>query len=445
MFLLNAAVSVMVVDACSRLVYSSKGNYYTARSLDWFENPQTDIWALPAGMEKDGGMGEGSIEWESKYGSVVASTYGLAGLDGMNEMGLSCNMLYLTETDTGADDPARAGQPILSIGGWLQFILDNFADVAEAVDYFKNDTIIIATPPLPMGKAATTHVSLSDATGDSAVFEYLEGKLMIHHSKEYNVMTNSPRFEEQLAIAKYWDLIGGLKFLPGTHTAADRYVRLNYNVNAVPESKTREVALATALSLIRHISVPFGITDPVYPNLASTYSRQVYDHTERIFYFEDSQSPTTFFFELNHLDLTKGSGIRKLSYWGRWLTGEVSHEFIPADAPYEFLAPKHTDGSATPPEYGNEKPRCIRRNTSIKSTTQVGSKTRQASVERCNDECYTAGSDAFAFNTKTRRCVCLNESTKKRSKLVYQAGITFGYTTEYFSDAACAGRVLKKK
>jgi len=36
------------------------------------------------------------------------------------------------------------------------------------------------------------HLALADASGDSAIFEYISGKLVIHHDRKYTVMTNSP-------------------------------------------------------------------------------------------------------------------------------------------------------------------------------------------------------------------------------------------------------------
>ena len=56
------------------------------------------------------------------------------------------------------------------------------------------------------------HLSISDATGDNAIFEYVDGKLDIHHSKAYQVMTNSPVFDQQLALDDYWKNIGGTLF-----------------------------------------------------------------------------------------------------------------------------------------------------------------------------------------------------------------------------------------
>jgi len=64
--------------------------------------------------------------------------------------------------------------------------------VAEAVDVLGKEPFQIIAPPLPDGKPLTIHLSLSDASGDSAILEYLDGKLVIHHSKAYKIMTNSP-------------------------------------------------------------------------------------------------------------------------------------------------------------------------------------------------------------------------------------------------------------
>ncbi|PRC62168.1 choloylglycine hydrolase, partial [Mycobacterium sp. ITM-2017-0098] len=58
-------------------------------------------------------------------------------------------------------------------------------------------------------RLATLHLALSDAGGDSAIVEYIDGRQVIHHGREYQVMTNSPIFDKQLAITEYWNQIGG--------------------------------------------------------------------------------------------------------------------------------------------------------------------------------------------------------------------------------------------
>ena len=85
---------------------------------------------------------------------------------------------------------------------------------------------------------------------------------MIHHDRRYQVMTNSPIFEHQLALNSYWQQIGGTVMLPGTNRSADRFARASFYINAIPKSEDPVMALASVFSVIRNASVPYGITTP---------------------------------------------------------------------------------------------------------------------------------------------------------------------------------------
>merc|ERR1712039_1162102 len=176
--------------------------------------------------------------------------------------------------------------------------------------------------------------------GNSAILEYLDGKLVIHEGSEFRVMTNSPTYDRQLAIKEYWEEIGGATFLPGTHRAADRFGRLNYNLKAVPKVKTARQAVATVFSIIRHISVPLGISDPKAPNLASTLWRTVSDHTARRYYFESVTNPSVFWVDLQKMDFSVGAAVKNLKVEGEdvLLSGEISGMFQPAK-PFKFMKP----------------------------------------------------------------------------------------------------------
>jgi len=92
-------------------------------------------------------------------------------------------------------------KPGLTIAAWAQYVLDNFASVEEAVNELKKEEFVIVSKYIPgTDKFTTLHLSISDASGDNAIFEYIEGSLVIHHNRSYQVMTNSPIFEKQLAI-----------------------------------------------------------------------------------------------------------------------------------------------------------------------------------------------------------------------------------------------------
>lgn len=322
---------------CSRIKYETgTGTYIIGRGMDWNDpTAETDLWVFPKGMQRDGGIGKDPIRWTSKYGSVVASFYNAATADGMNEKGLVGNILYLAEADYG--DPAKTGRPTISVGAWLQYILDSYATVAEAVAAMKDEPFTIVAPVLPNGRAAAVHTSLSDPSGDSAILEYLDGELVIHHGPECQVMTNSPVYEQQIALNAYWDLIGGNNMLPGTINAADRFVRLSYFLKSSPKYKDRKMAVAAVFSQMRAIGVPLGMEDPNHPNISATLWRTVADHDARRYYFESTISPAVFWVDLDKVNLEPGAGVMKLETLGpKTLAGEVSAEFQPAQ-PFKFM------------------------------------------------------------------------------------------------------------
>ena len=326
-----------VGNACTRVLYEfGSNNFIVGRTMDWYDDTGTDLWSFPRGMVRDGGVGPNSIKWTSKFGSVVAEIYDIASSDGMNDAGLVVNILYLTESDYG--NASESGKPLLSVGAWTQYILDNFGTVSEAVEALEKEPFAIVAPNLPGGKAAGGHISIADASGDSAILEYIKGKLVIHHSRDYTVMTNSPPFDQQLAIETYWKDVGGLKFLPGTHRASDRFARVKWNLEATPKAGDSALATATVFSVIRNISVPLGISDPEKPNIASTLWRTVADTKERRYYFESAFSPNVFWVDLAELNLEFGAKPRKLDLSGNpILAGEVSGKFV-ATEPFKFLS-----------------------------------------------------------------------------------------------------------
>lgn len=71
----------------------------TARSMDWKDNIPANLWVFPRGMERNGEVGSSSIRWNSKYGSVITSSWDIVSSDGMNEMGLVGNLLWLVESN----------------------------------------------------------------------------------------------------------------------------------------------------------------------------------------------------------------------------------------------------------------------------------------------------------------------------------------------------------
>ncbi|UOM32574.1 linear amide C-N hydrolase [Acuticoccus sp. I52.16.1] len=335
----GAVAPVVGAHACTRFVYLGAGDtVITARSMDWKTDVGTNLWVFPRGMARNGSAGENSVTWTSKYGSVIASAYDIATTDGMNEAGLVANVLWLVESEY----PAETGdKPGLTIAAWAQYVLDNFATVAEAVDALSAEPFVVVTDQVPgESRLATLHLSLSDAEGDSAIVEYIDGRQVIHHSRDYQVMTNSPAFEKQLALDAYWSEIGGTVFLPGTNRAADRFARASFYTNAIPKFTDANRAIAGAFSVIRNVSVPLGIATPDQPNISSTRWRTVSDQARKLYFFESALTPNTFWVDLTSLDLSAESGrTLKLDLGPDQSTtyaGDATGRFQPAE-PFTFL------------------------------------------------------------------------------------------------------------
>jgi len=117
--------------ACTRALYVAKdGTVIVGRSMDWGEDMMSNMWVLPRGMKRDGRGGKNTISWESKYGSLIVTAYDIGTAEGMNEKGLVVNELALVESDYGKPPE---GANVISLSTWPQYVLDNFASVAEAV------------------------------------------------------------------------------------------------------------------------------------------------------------------------------------------------------------------------------------------------------------------------------------------------------------------------
>lgn len=321
-------------EACTRAVYQGPdGRVLTGRTMDWKLDMISNMFVMPRGMQRDGLAGVNSLKWRSRYGSVVVTGYDVATVDGMNERGLIANAQWLVNSEYPENDGST---PRISLSLWAQYFLDRFATVAEAVAEVEANPFHVVTGEVPgqPGRLATMHLALSDASGDSAIMQWIGGELKIHHSRDYRVMTNEPVFADQLAITAYWKKVDGLTFLPGTSRAEDRFVRASFYIDAIPKTDDPRIAAASVFSVMRNVSVPYGISIEDRPNLSTTRWRTVADQKDKLYYFESAISPNVFWVDLKKVDFSEGSGVRKLDLGPQQrviYSGEVSDAFEPSE------------------------------------------------------------------------------------------------------------------
>lgn len=335
-----AALMTAEVQACTRVVYHGEaGRTLTGRSMDFKDPMISNFWVFPKGMKRGGQAGERSVEWTSKYGSLAVSGYDISTVDGMNEAGLNASLLWLDASQYPEDNKSSKR---MSLAIWAQFYLDQFANVKEAVEYTNENPIQVVSGEVPgrPGSLAPLHLTLSDASGDSAVLEWIDGKLSIHHDRSYQVVTNDPAYDFQLANKAYWGKVNSLNFLPGSGRSEDRFVRAGFYVNAVTQTDDPRIAAAAVFSVVRNASVPYGVSLSDAPNLATTRWRVVADQKALQFHAESATSPNIFWVDLKKLDFTEGAKVRKLELgvdMSRVLVGEVSDKFEDAE-PFTFEA-----------------------------------------------------------------------------------------------------------
>jgi penicillin V acylase-like amidase (Ntn superfamily) len=326
--------------ACTRAVYlGPKDTVITSRSMDWTTDVETNIWVFPRGLERDGAAGVNSIKWTAKYGSVVATFFEVATADGINEKGLVTSLLYLAESvypKLGPNDKRKT----ISIAAWAQYVLDNFQTVNEAVEALKKEPFIVQQIMTPDGYPGVGHLAISDKSGDSAIFEYINEKLIIHHDKKYQVMTNSPTFDQQLAINNYWQDVGPEAMLPGTSRAADRFVRASYYVSVAPQTDDYLKATVYSFAIIRDASVPYGGSMPNKPNIAATLWRSVSDQKNMLYYFDSSTAPNVFWIDLNNVDFATQKDTLRLAVSGKPPYAGNATKQLAVATPFKFLSPK---------------------------------------------------------------------------------------------------------
>lgn len=323
--------------ACTRVVYiGPEQTVLTGRTMDFSIDIPPNLWLFPRGMERSGQVGPNSLKWVSRYGSIATSSWDISTPDGMNEKGLVANMLWLVQSEYPPFDK-KGRKTGLTIAAWAQYVLDNFATVKEAVASLGKETFVVVTDFIPgTDKFTTVHLSISDASGDSAILEYVEGRLVIHHDPSHQVMTNDPLFKDQLAIKGYWDNIPGTIFLPGSNRAADRFVRASYYINAIPQTSDPHLAVASVFSVIRNVSVPYGISTEGQPHISSTRWRVVADQKRLIYFFENVLTPNILWVDMNQVDFTAGKPVRKLPLdAGQVYAGNALGHFIVSE-PFEF-------------------------------------------------------------------------------------------------------------
>lgn len=317
------------LKACSLVfVNDRKLAKIVVRSMDlpasFPERPKFVVF--PRGMARDGrssvlpgikakleGIDSNVVSWTSRFGNAAMVGFDGGATDGLNEKGLAAHVLVLGVSQHEPQD----GRPELADALWVQYVLENFATVKEVVDAHRSGKFRVVgswSADLGLAQPLGLHLAVEDASGDSAIFEYVGGKLVIHHGPEFRIMTNDPPLDEMLARMKKYQELGGDEQLPGAASPEYRFARLSVYYKYLPDPKDYIEAVAGALSLLRIAQVPFR--DPARvpaggSGLAGVQTNWVSaaDVTNDIYYVNSATVPSLFWLDLNKADFSQGAAV----------------------------------------------------------------------------------------------------------------------------------------
>ncbi len=321
---------------CTRVLWNTNEiAVLSGRSMDWPESTQPLIVGFPRGRDRDGTSPQGVIDdpnplrWTSRYASLVTTIYGAGTVDGLNDAGLAGHALYLEATEFGPRDPAK---PAVQAGLWLQYLLDRAATVTEAL------ALLAEIQPIKIsvrGRDSNLHLAIEDVNGDSAIIELTAGGQVIHHGRQFTLMTNDPTYDEQLELLSQQDFSHPSRDmpLPGNVNPRDRFQRAAYYSALLPAPISERAAVAGVMAIMRNVSVPFGAPYRDF-GIYDTEYRTVTDVTNRKYYFELTTSPNVIWVNMDGLNLDEGAPTVIINPYDYSLVGDVTDRFTPGEVPF---------------------------------------------------------------------------------------------------------------
>lgn len=313
---------------CTRTLCSSGPTIKVlSRTLDSSIPAHPRLWWQPAGLSRLGDPPRTGLTWTSRYASLSLCELGDNVVEGLNTAGLAVHLLMYTTAEYEPPDD----RPQLSTSFWAQYVLDNCATVAEALELLAGVRVLqVAVADLPVG----AHLSITDRSGDTAIIEPIAGRMVVHHGPQYQVMTNAPSMAEQLANLTRYRPFGGELPPPGDITSLDRFVRASYFLHYLPPPPDARTALADVIHIACLAAKPQGAPYPsgeVYP----TRWISAQDLVNLDYYYWSRTSPTLVWVNLR--DIAGRDEVVGLDLADS-MSGDVAGEFAPSDRPLPGLA-----------------------------------------------------------------------------------------------------------
>jgi choloylglycine hydrolase len=273
------------------------------------------------------GLPNGGLGWVANFGYVGLNVAGLGHkeliADGMNQEGLAISALWLpgytVYSHTVTDNAVALDVSLLP--SWAlgkHATVDEFRAELEHVEIWAPDSWNTEIP---------LHFSIHDATGQSAVLEFL-----VNHPKgevtenPVGVLTNAPPFDWQVSnIGNYVGLtsldaapitIGsedyfppghgsGMRGLPGDSTPPSRFVKTVFQKQFATQPEKSTDASSLALHLLNTVDIPRGTSTAQKASAGDDHTQWVVVKalTAKTFSYRTASNPTVMQINFADLDL----------------------------------------------------------------------------------------------------------------------------------------------
>ncbi len=202
--------------------------------------------------------------WISRYGSVTFNNFGKDFPDGgMNEAGL-----YIWEMNEDADYPQNDSLPKLNQMNWMQYILDNFSTLEEAIQCASDIEI----------DGWGWHFFVGDNQGNTAAIAFADGKVVVHKGKNMPIpaLFNTP-YDREMELIKYFKPYGGEYEVDINDPEIPRFIKTDVLLNAFNPSENS-------------VDYGFYMLDKIKVNDEPEWS-VIYDARQKEVYFKTRLNP----------------------------------------------------------------------------------------------------------------------------------------------------------
>jgi len=233
---LLAVISIIAIDAtaCSLAVLKGNGDMIIARTMDWGTPSGYVVKNYPDTQRRAQLILFNPYRWTSKYGSIsfnLIEQVPLLGAKnvpgcGLNEKGLYAAELWVTGPPK-VKYPPNYSKPWLTSAEVVQMLLDNCANVDEAIAQLKEVSLEGFTSFQSFDMSLDLHYFVADSSGKTARLEFPDGKLSVQISPAYPAMTNNFLNISNEELTKYSGF-GGTQTIPETVSFAQKTSLMRY-------------------------------------------------------------------------------------------------------------------------------------------------------------------------------------------------------------------------